>query len=69
MDWDILYLDHDLGDFENGVERTGLDVMKWILNNLDHAPRKVVCVSANPIGKKNIEGYVKDLERLRRIIG
>ena len=66
--WDTLYLDHDLGEpfyDEIGRRRNGVDVMKWILENPQFAPKEIVCVSANPVGRKNIEGYIKDLGGIR----
>lgn len=54
--WDVLYLDHDLGDFSgpNGRERTGYDVVCWLEQNPEFMPKKVVVVSSNPVGRSNI---------------
>ena len=52
---DEIYLDHDLGDFEDGIERTGYDVLMWIVQQkMDgwKAPEKYVLLTANPVGRK-----------------
>jgi hypothetical protein len=55
--WDELYLDHDLGDHDG---KTGYDVVSWIEEQIheyrfDLMPKKLVCISSNPSGKKRIE--------------
>lgn len=47
---DTLYLDHDLGH----PEKTGYDIAKLILEKPELAPYRIVIVSANPVGVKNI---------------
>lgn len=46
-----LYLDHDLGD-EQG--RTGLDLLRAVKAE-GRCPKQVICISWNPVGRKNIE--------------
>ena len=71
--WDVLYLDHDLGSFdENNKEFTGYTIMceleeaimikefPWI-----ELPKKIICVSSNPSGRKRIEQVIKKLEEYR----
>lgn len=65
--WDVLYLDHDLASFENGIEKTGYDVMCWLEQNLAHVPKKIICVSSNPPGKQKINQVIKVLQD-RRVI-
>jgi hypothetical protein len=61
-EWDLLYLDHDLGDFdEEGREWTGYDIMIWLGENKDRLPKAISCVSANPVGVRNIEAAIKEL--------
>jgi hypothetical protein len=60
--WDLVHLDHDLGDeVENaditvdgwGRERllTGLDVVRWLCGSFDNMiPAKIVVHSTNPAG-------------------
>lgn len=54
--WDVLYLDHDLGDFSgpNGSERNGYHVVCWLEANPQFLPKQIVVVSSNPVGRSNI---------------
>jgi len=60
---DFISFDHDLGDEENG---SGYDVAKWIeemsfkrrMTRIDWAVH-----SANPVGRKNIEGAMRGAEK------
>jgi len=57
--WDILILDHDLGE-----DRTGYDIAKFLLENPKYAPKEIYCCSFNPVGRKNIEALIpKIMER------
>lgn len=47
--WDILYLDHDLGQ-----EETGYDIAKFLEEHINFLPKEVKCISSNPVGRKNI---------------
>lgn len=51
--WDVLWLDHDLGE-----EKTGYDIMCFLEENPKYLPGKIVCVSANPVGRKRIEQVI-----------
>jgi hypothetical protein len=60
--WDCLYLDHDLKSFDvDGREKTGYDVMVFLEQNLELLPKRIVCVSANPSGRKRIEQVIQKL--------
>jgi len=61
--WDVLYLDHDLGDFSGpeGRERTGYDVMCWLEANTEHLPSKIVIVSANSVGRQRMTQVIDKL--------
>lgn len=61
--WDVLYLDHDLGDFSGpgGREMTGYDVMCWIEANPEHMPGEIVCVSDNASGRQRINLVINKL--------
>lgn len=55
--WDVVFLDHDLGS----LKKTGYDIVKYLelmffedFHSLAHI-YDLVCVSSNPVGKKNIE--------------
>lgn len=54
--WDILYLDHDLGDSyedENGIHRelSGYSIMCWLEEHPEHLPLEIEFVTANPVGR------------------
>lgn len=53
--WDVLLLDHDLASFDpDGKEKTGYDIMCWLEDNRQFLPKKIECVSANPVGRARI---------------
>ena len=54
-EYDIIYLDHDLGGkimVESG-EETGYEVAKWINDNMENLP-PIVIHSLNPVGVQNM---------------
>jgi len=53
FDYDVLYLDHDLGE-----PRTGYDLLMQLIAD-DRVPTKVVCISWNPVGRQRIEAAVQ----------
>ena len=57
----ILYLDHDLGDYEEGVEKTGYDIMCFLEVNPELLPKKIICVSSNPVGRQKIQVVIDKL--------
>lgn len=59
--FDILYLDHDLGDFENKYERTGYHIMCFLEENQQYLPKKIVIVSSNPVGRQKIQMVIDKL--------
>lgn len=62
--WDLLLLDHDLASFdENGKESTGYDIMCWLEANTQFLPKKIECVSANPVGRARITLVINSLYR------
>lgn len=69
--FDILYLDHDLGDFSGpeGRELTGYTVACWLEANPEHLPDKLLLVSDNTVGQGRIrlalEKYYGRIERVR----
>ncbi len=52
--WGMLYLDHDLGE-----GKTGYDVACWLERNPQFLPERVIIVSSNPVGRKNIEAVLR----------
>jgi len=60
--WDVLYLDHDLGCFdESGREQTGYDIMCWLEANPEFLPGKIVLVTSNPSGRQKMQQVVDKL--------
>ena len=66
---DLISFDHDLADFQQfspeqlSVEKTGLDCAKWLVDyclDNDLSLPDYIVHSANPVGKKNIEGYLSN---------
>lgn len=60
--YDKVFLDHDLGDFTAGKERTGYDVLLWLTErrmNNEAVPSKVVILTANPVARERMEGVIK----------
>ena len=63
--WDLLLLDHDLGDFIfEGTymrEKTGYDVLCWLERNPQFLPKRIELVTANPVGRQRMESLVRRL--------
>lgn len=59
--YDEVFLDHDLGDFEGGKERTGYDVLMYIVQ-MQHdgkrVPKKYTLLTANPAGRQRMQGVI-----------
>lgn len=51
--WDLLLLDHDLGEEISGND--GYGVANWLERNPQHMPKMIEIVSSNPVGRQNIE--------------
>jgi len=56
--WEILYLDHDLGQPE---PKNGYQILCWLEEHFEHCPRAIVLVTANPVGRKKMEMVLKKL--------
>lgn len=54
--WDELYLDHDLGGDGNGY-----DIMLWLESRPEFLPRKIILVTANPLGARRMFAVIKRL--------
>ncbi len=57
--FDVLYLDHDLG--EDDPNKTGYGVMKFLEENPDRLPGKIVLVTSNPVGRQNMQVVLNKL--------
>lgn len=49
--WDLLLLDHDLGQ-EDGKDGTG--IVNWLEENKNLMPKEVIIVSSNPVGRNRM---------------
>lgn len=54
--WDVLLIDHDLGE-----EKTGYDIMCWLEEHPEKVPKRIICVSSNPVGRKRIEQIIRKI--------
>lgn len=54
--WDILYLDHDLGDPD--PSKTGYDIINFLEANPTLLPDKIVLVTSNPVGRKKMQSVI-----------
>lgn len=62
--WDTLCLDHDLATWDDqGNEKTGHDVMKWLEQNPEFMPEHIVYVSANPVGVQNMRAVERSIRK------
>lgn len=62
---DTISLDHDLG--EN--KKTGYDVLLWIekeVATMRFVPPKMIIHTQNPVGRKNMEAALKNIQRLQK---
>jgi hypothetical protein len=63
--WDVVSLDHDLGDAKNG---TGYDVLCWIeretFTNPNYFPPKIFIHSANPSAVQKMELGAKCIQQI-----
>lgn len=50
--WDLLLLDHDLGQ-EDGKDGTG--IVNWLEQNTNKMPKEVRIVSSNPVGRNRMQ--------------
>lgn len=56
-----IYLDHDLADFTDMRERTGYDVVMWLVERKYQGfevPLRYHYLTANPVGRKNMKELV-----------
>jgi hypothetical protein len=59
--WDLLLLDHDLGDFHDGTEKTGYDIMLFLEEHPQYLPGKIEIVSSNPVGRRRMQVVIDKL--------
>lgn len=59
--WDLVYLDHDLGDYQDGTERTGYTLMNFLESNQQYLPKNITFVTANPVGRQQMMSVYRKL--------
>lgn len=60
--WDLVLLDHDLANFgPNGKEYTGYDILCWLEENPKYLPKKIILVTANPVGRQRMQQVLNKL--------
>ena len=62
--WDYVFLDHDLGGkmyVPSGIG-TGYEVAKWLSENADRKPKKIIIHSFNEPGRKNMQNVLPEAE-------
>jgi hypothetical protein len=63
--WDVLYLDHDLGDMAI-PERTGYTVLCFLEENPQYLPVRIELVTSNPVGRLKMRSLIEALYRVHR---
>lgn len=57
-----IYLDHDIASYnKDGREQTGYDIVLFLVDrkmNNEYVPQNFHILSANPVGRKNMEGVI-----------
>lgn len=56
--WDILYLDHDLGQPE---PKNGYKIMCWLEEHPEFLPKKIILVTSNPVGRQKMQAVLDRL--------
>ena len=57
--WDVLFLDHDFGDQD--PRKTGYGIICWLEENTQYLPKKIILVSMNPVGRKQMQVVINRL--------
>lgn len=65
--WRTLLLDHDLASYHHktGKEQTGYNIICWLEQYPRFAPKEIICVSDNPVGRRKIEVAIQNIYRWR----
>lgn len=61
--FDVLYLDHDFGDPD--PRKTGYGVICWLEANQKFLPGEIKLVTANPVGRKQMQTVIDRLYACR----
>ncbi len=57
--WDLLLLDHDLGD--PNPKKTGYDVLCWLEEHPRYMPKDIRLVTQNPVGREKMQPLINKL--------
>lgn len=57
--WNVLYLDHDLG--ETDPAKTGEGIMRFLEENPQYLPEDIVMISSNPVGRQRMRVIIDKL--------
>lgn len=57
--WDLLYLDHDLGEADE--RKTGYGIICFLEANPMFLPKKIVLVTSNPVGRRQMQTVIDRL--------
>lgn len=57
--FEVLYLDHDLGEADPGA--TGYGIMNFLEANPQFLPGKIVLVTSNPVGRQRMQVVIDRL--------
>ena len=61
--WDLLLLDHDLG--EEDPRHTGYNVLCWLEELAEYLPRRIELVTANPVGRGKMEVVIERMYEMQ----
>jgi len=59
--WELVLLDHDLGDFQNNREYTGYDILCWLEEHKERLPKRIVLVTDNPSARQRMQLVIDKL--------
>lgn len=60
--WDVLFLDHDLADFdENGREKDGMHILDFLEEFPEYLPKKIQLVTMNPVERIAMQRVIDKL--------
>jgi len=57
--FDLVYLDHDLGEDE--MAKTGYGIMNFLEANTEFLPGKIELVTSNPVGRRQMQTVIEKL--------
>lgn len=62
--WDCVFLDHDLGGeiYVRSGPNTGYEVAKWLSENPDKQPKRIIIHSFNSVGAANMKSLLPNAE-------